>query len=101
MVKLYFIMNILDILSDKKKMTSKRSSIDNFLVMQILSNANEIEKKGRRVIHLELGEPLKKTPQPVLDEVKKNLNINLPDTLLRMVFRITKCYFKVLQTKGF
>ena len=37
-------MNILDILSDKK-MTSKRSSIDNFLVMQILSNANEIEKK--------------------------------------------------------
>ena len=52
-------------------MTSKRSSIDNFLVMQILSNANEIEKKGRRVIHLELGEPLKKTPQLVLDEVKK------------------------------
>ena len=59
-------------------MTSKRSSIDNFLVMQILSNANEIEKKGRRVIHLELGEPLKKTPQLVLDEVKKNLNISLP-----------------------
>ena len=30
------------------------------------------------MIHLELGEPLKKTPQPVLDEVKKNLNISLP-----------------------
>ena len=83
-------------------MTSKRSSIDNFLVMQILSNANEIEKKGRRVIHLELGEPLKKTPQPVLDEVKKNLNINLPGyTPSNGIPELRNAISKFYKQKGF
>ena len=62
----------------KKKKISKRSSIDNFLVMEVLSRANEIEKCGKNVIHLELGEPLKMTPKLVIDEAKKYLNIGLP-----------------------
>ena len=70
--------------------------------MQILSNANEIEKKGQRVIHLELGEPLKKTPQPVLDEVKKNLNINLPGyTPSNGIPELRNAISKFYKQKGF
>ena len=57
---------------------SKRSSIDNFKVMQLLSDANLLEKKGMDIYHLELGEPQSKTPLKVKNEVKKLLKLNLP-----------------------
>ncbi len=57
---------------------SKRSLIDNFEVMQLLSDANLLEKQGMDIFHLELGEPQPKTPLKVKNEVKKLLKLNLP-----------------------
>ena len=74
-ILIYYLNNM-----NKKKLysPSDRSSIDKFLVMDILSKATEIEKKGKKVFHLELGEPLKKTPKLVLAEAKKYLSIKSP-----------------------
>ena len=41
---------------------SKRSNIDSFKVMQLLSDANKLENLGKKVYHLELGEPPQITP---------------------------------------
>ena len=41
---------------------SKRSNIDSFKVMQLLSDANKLENLGKKVYHLELGEPPQLTP---------------------------------------
>ena len=57
---------------------SKRSNIDPFKVMQLLSDANNLENLGKKVYHLELGEPPHLTPLLVKNEVKKLINSNLP-----------------------
>jgi len=36
------------------------SSIKPFYVMEILEKAQEYEKKGRKITHLEIGEPTQK-----------------------------------------
>jgi len=46
--------------------TSRRSStIPPFIAMDVMERAMEIEKSGRQVIHLEVGEPDFDTPEPV------------------------------------
>ena len=57
---------------------SKRSNIDSFKVMQLLSDASNLENHGKKVYHLELGEPPHLTPLLVKNEVKKLINSNLP-----------------------
>ena len=57
----------------KKYLPSKRSFIDSFLVMDVLEKSNSLETKGRQVYHLELGEPLPKTPKKVLIQAKNLL----------------------------
>ncbi|MAI30029.1 MAG: aminotransferase class I/II-fold pyridoxal phosphate-dependent enzyme [Pelagibacteraceae bacterium TMED124] len=57
---------------------SKRSNIDAFKVMQLLSDASNLENHGKKVYHLELGEPPQLTPLMVKNEVKKLINSNLP-----------------------
>ena len=57
---------------------SKRSNIDSFKVMQLLSDASNLENNGKKVYHLELGEPLQFTPLIVRNEVKRLINLNLP-----------------------
>ena len=57
---------------------SKRSNIDSFKVMQILNDASNLENNGKKVYHLELGEPTQRTPLIVKNEVKKLINLNLP-----------------------
>ena len=47
---------------------SSRSEIDSFYVMDLLYNANKLESTGKKIIHLELGEPLSMTPKKVLNE---------------------------------
>ena len=56
---------------------SKRSNIDSFKVMQLLSDASNLENNGKKVYHLELGEPPPLTPLLVKNEVKKLVNSNL------------------------
>ena len=53
---------------------SKRSNIESFKVMKLLSDANKLENHGKKVYHLELGEPPQITPLLVKNEVKSLLN---------------------------
>ncbi len=57
---------------------SKRSNIDSFKVMQLLSDASNLENNGKKVYHLELGEPPQLTPLLLKNEVKKLVDLNLP-----------------------
>ena len=47
---------------NRKYFPSKRSNIDSFYVMDLLYNANKLEANGKKIYHLELGEPQPKTP---------------------------------------
>ena len=57
---------------------SKRSNIDSFKVMQLLTDASNLENHGKKIYHLELGEPPQLTPLLVKNEVKKLINLPLP-----------------------
>ena len=53
-------------MKDRMKSISKRGKdIQPFMVMEVLERALELEKQGRSVIHLEVGEPDFDTPQVV------------------------------------
>lgn len=47
--------------------SSRADRVRPFYVMDILARAKAMEKQGRSVIHLEVGEPDFTTPQPVID----------------------------------
>lgn len=50
------------------KLVSRRAqSISPFLAMEVLERATELERAGRSIIHLELGEPDLGTPEVVLE----------------------------------
>ena len=57
---------------------SKRSDVDSFKVMQLLSDAKKLENNGKKIYHLELGEPPQLTPLLLKNEVKKLVSLNLP-----------------------
>ena len=42
---------------------ANRSNIDSFYVMELLYNANKLQANGKKIFHLELGEPISKTPK--------------------------------------
>ncbi|MFH1487508.1 MAG: pyridoxal phosphate-dependent aminotransferase [Pseudomonadota bacterium] len=45
-----------------KRITNRSRAIPPFIVMEILEKAHELERAGRRIIHLEIGEPDFPTP---------------------------------------
>ncbi len=54
---------------------SKKSRLDMspFLVMEVLEKAQELEKQGHRIIHLEVGEPDFETPECIKEAAVKAL----------------------------
>lgn len=62
----------------KNYLPSKRSFVDNFLVMEVLAQSQKIQKTGRKIFHFELGEPIPRTPKKILNEAKRLINLNLP-----------------------
>ena len=48
--------------------SSRVLEIEPFLVMEILAEAQRLQKQGEKVIHLEIGEPDFPTPAPVVEE---------------------------------
>jgi len=48
--------------------------IEPFRVMQLLERAKELEAQGRRMIHMEIGEPDFPTPTPVLEAARRQLS---------------------------
>ncbi len=56
--------------------SSKRSSIDPFIVMDIMERANSIEQKGQTVVHMEVGQPGTSAPEAAKDFLKKAMKDN-------------------------
>ena len=55
-------------------LAARMAHIEAFEVMEIQTLAREVEAQGRDVIHLEIGEPDFRTPQPIVDAAKKALD---------------------------
>jgi len=53
---------------------ARMAHIEPFEVMEIQTLAREVEARGHDVIHLEIGEPDFRTPQPVVDAAKRALD---------------------------
>src|SRR5438270_5613972 len=61
-------------LSSKLHLAARMAHIDAFEVMEIQTLARECEAKGVDVIHMEIGEPDFRTPQPIVDAAKRALD---------------------------
>jgi len=61
-------------LGDRLRVAARMAHIEPFEVMEIQSLAREVEARGHDVIHLEIGEPDFRTPQPVIDAAKRALD---------------------------
>ncbi|MEO5694305.1 MAG: pyridoxal phosphate-dependent aminotransferase [Usitatibacter sp.] len=56
------------------RVAARMAHIEPFEVMEIQTLAREVESRGHDVIHLEIGEPDFRTPQPVIDAAKRALD---------------------------
>ena len=86
-------------MNNKFYFPSRRSEVDSFYVMSLLSMASSLEKKGKEIFHFELGEPLVSTPEPIVKEIKKLLKLNLPgytpsNGIEKLRSSISKYYFQ-------
>ena len=54
--------------------SERSSSLPPFYVMEVLEKAHELERSGRDVVHLEIGEPDFDTPEPVKEAVWRALS---------------------------
>jgi len=59
---------------EKLRTAARMAHIEPFEVMEIQTLAREVEAAGHDVIHLEIGEPDFRTPQPVVDAAKRALD---------------------------
>lgn len=53
------------------QVTQRARDIPPFIVMEVLERAHELEKQGRSIIHLEIGEPDFPTPQCIRDAAEE------------------------------
>ena len=51
----------------------RTAEIQPFVVMDVLARAHEIEAAGRRVVHMEIGEPDFTAPEPVVEAAMRAL----------------------------
>jgi len=52
---------------------SARSAVEPFLAMDVMASAAELEAAGRRIVHMEVGQPGAPAPQPVLAAAREVL----------------------------
>jgi aspartate/methionine/tyrosine aminotransferase len=64
----------MDVAAPKLRSAARMAHIEPFEVMEIQTLARQLESEGRDVIHLEIGEPDFRTPQPVVDAAKRALD---------------------------
>lgn len=77
--------------------TSRRSDIDSFIVMDVMSQAAAEEAAGRSIIHMEVGQPATAAPQSARDAAKRaidshNLGYTLALGVPRLRERIAQHY---------
>lgn len=58
----------------KQKVADRMHGISAFYVMELLQRAKQLEREGRDIIHMEIGEPDFATPQGVIDAGRALLN---------------------------
>ena len=58
-------------------LATKMDNISPFHVMRVLKRAKELEKQGRDIIHMEVGEPDFTTPEPIITAAKQALSKGL------------------------
>jgi aspartate/methionine/tyrosine aminotransferase len=56
-----------------KKVSNRAQEIPPFIVMEVLEKAHELERQGRHIIHLEVGEPDFPTPQCICEAARDAL----------------------------
>lgn len=61
---------------NKRIISSRTDNISSFIVMDVLEKAKAMEADGRKIIHLEIGEPDFPTPESVKNAVMKALRDN-------------------------
>jgi len=81
----------------KMPITKRASQIQPFHVMRLLARARELEAMGRDIVHMEVGEPDFKTPQPIIDAgiaaIKTgNMHYTAATGLLELKQKISKHY---------
>ncbi len=55
-------------------LSNRLKKITSFLVMDVMERANELEREGHNIIHLEIGEPDFPTPRKIVEAGKKALS---------------------------
>ena len=79
------------------KVTKRTREIPSFIVMDVLERAHELEREGRHIIHLEIGEPDFATPQCICEAAQEAirkgnisrallLTLSISDYLVQRVF---------------
>lgn len=56
------------------KVSRRVNSVSPFYVMDLMARAKKLEKSGRHIIHMEVGEPDFSTPQPIIEAAKHFLD---------------------------
>lgn len=56
---------------EMKKVSKRAREIPPFIVMEVLEKAHELEKQGRNIIHLEVGEPDFPTPRCICEAAQE------------------------------
>ncbi len=69
-------------LPEKPLATAKRSEIEGFMVMDVMNAASALERKGRNIIHMEIGQPGTPAPEAARNALRRALETdNLGYTL--------------------
>jgi len=55
----------------KRMITDRARNIPSFIVMDVLERAQELERQGRDIVHLEIGEPDFPTPECICEAARK------------------------------
>jgi aspartate/methionine/tyrosine aminotransferase len=56
-----------------RQAASRRSDVASFIAMDVLREANRLEQEGRRILHLEVGQPGTKAPRTVREAAARAL----------------------------
>ena len=57
---------------------SRRAAVAPFMAMEVLREARRLEREGRRIVHMELGEPGAPTPRRLLEAAQRALAAGAP-----------------------
>ena len=86
------------------KFLSKRGQVSNFIVMDLFEEAQDLSKKGKKIIHFEAGQPTAKLPnsafKKALNKIKTtNVSYTNPLGLSLLKKKISNYYLKKYRAK--